>query len=71
MTIKLIKAYLDFNKPFKLYINISDISLKVVLAQNNEKGKKRVIVYEARRLNIAEKNYLMTKKKYLAVVWTI
>jgi len=29
---KSIRAYLDFNKPFKLYTNILDIDLEVVLA---------------------------------------
>ena len=65
---ELIRAHLDFNKSFKLYTNTSDIGLRAVLAQNDEKEKERVIAYEARRLSALEKNYLTTEKEYLAVV---
>ncbi len=66
-----IKAHPDFNKPFKLYTDTSDIGLGVVLAQNDKEGKERVIAYEARRLSVSERNYLIIKKECLAVVWVI
>ena len=49
-----IRAYPDFNKPFKLYTDASDTDLGTVLAQNDEEGKERVIAYEVRRLSILE-----------------
>ncbi len=49
-----IRAHLDFNKPFKLYTDASDTGLGAVLAQNDEKEKERIIVYEARRLSVPE-----------------
>src|SRR6266498_2732412 len=51
---ELIRAHPDFNKPFKLYTNASDIGLGAVLAQDDEEGKERVIAYEARRLSASE-----------------
>ncbi len=53
---------------FKLYTDTSDIGLGVVLMQENDQGKDRVICYEAKTLLLAEKNYLITEKEYLAVM---
>ncbi len=61
----------DFNKPFKLYTDVSNTSLKAVLAQNDKEGKEKVIVYEAKRLNVSERNYPTTEKECLAIVWVI
>jgi len=63
-----IRAYPDFNKSFKLYINVSNTGLGVVLIQDDEKEKKRVIAYKARRLSASERNYLTIEKECLAVV---
>jgi len=49
-------------------MDASDMRLEAVLTQNDEQEKERVIVYDARRLNQTERNYLMTEKKCLAVV---
>jgi len=45
--------------------------LKAVLAQDDKKGKERIIAYEVRRLSVSEKNYLIIKKECLAIVWII
>ena len=64
-------AHFNFNKPFKLYMNASNIGLRVILTQDDEEGKERVIAYEARRLSAPEWNYPTTEKECLAIVWAI
>ncbi len=71
LAIKSIKTHPDFNKLFKLYTDASDTGLGVVLTQDDEEGKERVIVYESRRLSTPERNYPTTEKKCLAIVWVI
>ncbi len=47
------------------------MGLRVMLAQDDKEEKKRIIAYEARRLSISEKNYPITEKECLAIVWVI
>ena len=58
----------DFSKMFKLYTNASDIGLEVVLMQEDDQEKDRVICYEAKTLLPAEKNYFIIEKKCLTVM---
>ena len=65
-----IVAYPDFQLPFKLYTDASNVGLGAVLAQN-QGGKERIICCASRTLNKAEQNYNTTKKECLAIVWGI
>ncbi len=56
---------------FKLYTDASDVGLGVVLMQEDDQEKDRVICYEAKTLLPAEKNYSTTEKKCLAVMWAM
>ena len=65
-----IVAYPDFQLPFKLYTDASNVGLGAVLAQKQD-GKERIICCASRTLNRAEQNYNTTKKECLAIVWGI
>jgi hypothetical protein len=50
-------AYPDFNKPFILRRDSSDLGLVAVLAQKAIDGFERPIAFASRSLSITERNY--------------
>jgi len=54
--------------PFVLDTDACDVSIGAVLSQVQE-GKERVIAYVSRSLSKQEKNYCVTRKELLAVVY--
>lgn len=63
-----ILQYPDFNKPFILTTDASNIALGAVLSQGNI-GSDLPIAYASRTLNSAENNYSTIEKELLAIVW--
>lgn len=67
-----ILAFPDFNKPFVLHTDASNLGLGAVLYQEQE-GKTRVIAYASRTLTEPEKNYHFHsgKLEFLALKWAV
>ena len=61
-------AYPDFEKPFILDTDASDVGIGGVLSQLDGEGKERVIVYGSRLLSKPERRYCVTRRELLALV---
>lgn len=66
-------AYPDFEKPFHLHIDASNIGLGAVLYQPRDDGKMSVVAFGSRTLTPAEKNYHLHsgKLEFLALKWAV
>lgn len=60
----------DFNLPFIVQADASSYGIGSVLSQHFEEGEK-VIAYYSRSLTKAERNFTVTEKECLAVIWSI
>ena len=65
---KVMLAYPDSNKKYKLFTDASGTGIAGVLKQTDNTGCDRVIQYYSQKLNKAQKNYSTTEREALAVV---
>ena len=62
---------LDFNKPFKLVVDASDIGVGAVLVQDDNNGVEHPVCYFSRKFNKHQKNYSTIEKECLALILAI
>ena len=62
-------AYPDFSKEFILYTDVSLVAVGVVLAQLSDDGHDHPVAYFSRTLKTHERNYSVTERKCLAVLY--
>ena len=74
-----LKAYLttspivrapNWQLPFEVMCDASDLTIRAVLGQREER-KPYVVYYASKTLNEAQRNYTTTKKELLAVVYAL
>ena len=61
-------AYPEYNKPFILDTDASDIGIGAVLSQTDDSGRWHVVAYASRVLTNSERRYCVTRRELLAVV---
>ena len=64
-----ILAHPDFSRPFILDTDASDTGLGAVLSQLDDQGREHVIAYGSRLLSKPERQYCVTRRELLAVVF--
>ena len=64
-------AYPDYYRPFKVYADACGYGLGVILAQENDEGEEHPVAYASRTLVQSEKNYSVTDKEGLAVIFAL
>ena len=66
-----IKVFPDWNKEFHVHVDASSTTLGVVLAYPGEGYLDHPIVYSNRKLSFAERNYTMTEREDLGMVYAL
>ena len=61
----------DFNKPFKLAIDASNIGAGAVLLQDDKDGVERPVSYYSKKFNQAQCNYSVIEKELLALIFAL
>ena len=64
-------AYLNFDKPFILYMDISDGDVGAVLHQKDDDKREQIITCASRTFNKHKKKYSITEQECLIVVWDV
>ena len=61
----------DFDKPFILFTDASDVAVGAILAQHDDNKVDHPIAYYSKTLSKAERNYSVTERECLAVLLAI
>jgi hypothetical protein len=61
----------DFNKPFFLYVDSSNVAIGAALMQEDNVGEHKPVAYYSKKLNQAQRNYSTPDKEALALVLAV
>ena len=68
---KPILSYPDFNKPFCLATDASQVGIGAVLGQVDDQGRESAIHFASRSLNKAKRNYSTIERELLAIIYSV
>jgi hypothetical protein len=60
-----------WSKEFNVHVDASSIALGAVLAQPGSGGIEQPIAFDSRKLSTTERNYIMTEREGLAMVYAL
>ena len=66
-----VSATPDFDKPFILAVDASNVGVGVVLLQKDSKGVDHPIGYFSHKFNASQRNYSTSEKEALALVYAL
>ena len=61
----------NWSKPFEVYVDASNVAIGSVLSQKNSKGHDRPIYFASRQLSAAERNYSVTEREGLGMIFSV
>jgi hypothetical protein len=61
----------NWDKDFEVYVDASNFAIRSVLSQKDEKRKDRPIYFTNRQLSAAKRNYSLTKREALGMVYSV
>lgn len=61
----------DFNRPFRLECDASDKAIGSILLQQDELNEWHPFAFESRKIQTAEKNYSVTGKEMLSLIYSL
>lgn len=62
----------DWSKHFHVFCDVSNVAVRSALCQSTlEEGKDQPIAYGSKQLTSVERKYSITKREYLAMVFSI
>ena len=61
----------NWDKPFEVYVDASNFAIGSVLSQKDLKGHDRPIYFSSRQLSTAEKNYSVTEREGLGMIYSV
>ena len=62
---------LDFQRPFHLQTDASNLGLGAILCQPDDDGVEHPVIFLSRQLLPRERNYSTIEKECLAIVWSV